>query len=172
MALEVVKEKGFNSAYEGGNENVQKKVTKLFNKIDENSPRYASLHGINNTKQYTEETKKFVYTQMKDWANNIIIPQGKYNKEDPNWRNLPIGNSGLTKFSTKEIYLFDKETTYIILKHELGHSVQKYRINKYLPNYVKDYILYKTLNFFTEGKTEKLLKGELEKKTSLYDVLS
>ena len=201
-ALEVVKEKDFNSVYEGGNEKVQKNVIKLFNKIEENTPRYASLHGIKNTKQYTEEEKKFVYTQIKDWPNNIIIPQGKYNKEDPNWKKLPIGISGLTKRDNKEILLRDKEDAYIALNHELCHSAQiKYKVSEYLPNYnavikkikegmsvdyekkvrdlgdnttnyAKEYISYKTLNFFTEGKTEKLLKGELEEETFLYDILS
>lgn len=44
MALEVVKEKDFNSVYEVGNENLQKKVTKLFNKIEENTPSHELCH--------------------------------------------------------------------------------------------------------------------------------
>lgn len=52
MALNVVEEKNFNSFYEGGNEIAKKQIGKLFDQIDKNTPRYASLHGIKDTKKY------------------------------------------------------------------------------------------------------------------------
>lgn len=145
MAVDVVKEKGFNANY-GGNEVAQKKVMKLFEKIDENTPRYASLHGISNTKEYTENFKKLMYTQLKDWVKDIMLVP-KYDKNDPNCKKLGLMTSGFTNHKTHEITLKEyeskKATSHLTLAHEMGHTTQISSMShKYLPNYSK---LYKRL---------------------------
>ena len=136
MATNVVKEKGFNANY-GGNELAQKKVMKLFEKIDENTPRYASLHGISNPKEYTENFEKLMYTQLKDWVKDIVLVP-KYDKDDPNCQKLGLMTSGLTNSKTHEILLKEygskKDTSHLTLAHEMAHTTQISSMShKYLP---------------------------------------
>ncbi len=142
MALDVVREKGFNSVYEGGNERAQQYVTNLFDLIDRNTPRYASLHGVKDVKQYTENFKKLMYTQIREWVNDLILVQGKYDENDPYWKLLGKSQSGKTIQKDHKILIRDdgKKERYSTFAHELGHTTQKTKkqlYSDYLPNYYK-----------------------------------
>lgn len=140
MALEVVKEKQYNldNDKERGNEIALQHVIKLFDQIDKNTPRYASLHGIKDTRSYTNDYKKATYECMKTWLRDLVYVQGKYNKQDPYWDMIGSANSGITYHNLNLIIINPKkEQNCGILAHEMAHAMQWHLgdINLYLPNY-------------------------------------
>lgn len=140
MALDVVEEKDFNSFYEGGNELAKKQVGKLFDQIDKNTPRYASLHGIRDTKKYTNNYKRLTYEYINKWLKGLFFLKGKFNKNDPNWQKIGSANSGITYYDINTIIInLNKERNSGILAHEMAHAIQKhlYDSSIYLPNYTK-----------------------------------